>query len=78
MSVEGNVIELDLPVLVPELTLRLTDGDIQGVSVDGKPLAPASSRTAFKSGTFYTEDGITFAAFDPTKRDTTVEIQTPA
>ena len=34
--VEDNTIRLDLPVCVPDFTLRLTGADVRGVSVDGK------------------------------------------
>ena len=74
MTVEDNKINLDLLVCVPDFTLRLTDTEVRGVSVDGKPLEQASSRAAFKSGTFFTENNATFIAFDPAERQTTVEI----
>ena len=75
MTVEGRKIQLDLPVLIPDFTLKLTDVDVRGVSVDGKPLAKASTRASFKSGTLFTEGNATLVAFDPTERQTTVEIQ---
>jgi len=74
-SLEGHTIQLDLPVRVPDFTLHLTDVDVRGVMVDGKPLVQASNRATFKSGTFFTEGKITFVAFDPTERQTTVEVQ---
>ena len=73
--IEDNSIRLDLPVLVPDLTLRLTDVDIRGVSVDGKDLTRAGSRAAFKSNTFFTENNTTFVAFDPTHRQPVIEVQ---
>jgi len=76
--VEGNTIQLNLPVCVPDFTLRLTGVDIRGISVDGKPLAQSSTRSAFKSGTFFTEGYTTFAAFDPTERQMNVEIHKAA
>jgi hypothetical protein len=74
LSVDGNKIHLDLPVRVPDFTLRLTGAMIQGILVDGKPLEKATERSAFKSGTFYQEKNITFAAFDPKKPQIDVEI----
>jgi len=71
---DGHTIQLDLPVRVPDFTLRLTDVDVRGVSVDGKPLAQASNRASLKSGTFFTEDNVTFIAFDPKERRTIVEV----
>ena len=75
MTVEDHTISLDLPVCAPDFTLRLTGADVKGISVDKKPLARTNVRTGFKSGTFFTQNNITFAAFDPTERQTTVEVQ---
>jgi len=71
---DGHTIHLDLPVRVPDFTLRLTDVDVRGVTVDGKPLAQASTRASFKSGTFFTEGNTTFVAFDPKERQTIVKV----
>ena len=51
VTVEGNTVRLDLPVRTPDLTLRLTDGEVRSVRVDDRPLARASNRAAFRSGT---------------------------
>ena len=75
IMVEENKIRLDLPVRVPDLTLRLTGVDVRGVSVDGENLARAGSRAAFKSNTFFTENNVTFVAFNPTHRQPVIEIQ---
>ena len=75
VTVEGHTVQLDLPVRVPDFTLRLTGADVRGVSVDGVPLTRAGTRTAFKSGTFFSEGAVTFAAFDPTDRRTAVEVR---
>lgn len=72
--VENGTISLDLPVLVPDFTLKLTGVDVCCISVDDKPLTQAPSRAGFKSGTFLTENDTTLVAFDPTKRQTTVKI----
>jgi hypothetical protein len=75
ITVQGNTLTLDLPVRVPDLTLRLTDVNARGVSIDGKPLARALTRAAFRSNTFYREGEVTFVAFDPQNRRVTVEVQ---
>ncbi len=74
VAVEGNTVRLDLPVRTPDLTLRLTDGEVRSVRVDGRPLARASTRAAFKSGTCLMEDGAALAAFDPARRRVLVEV----
>lgn len=75
IAMEGNTIRLDLPVRVPDLTLRLTGVDVRGVAVDGKDLTRAGNRTAFKSETFFTENNTTFVAFNPTHRQPVIEVQ---
>ena len=73
--VEDNTIRLDLPVCVPDFTLRLTDVDVRGVSVDGVNLTRAGNRTSFKGTAFFTENNTTFAAFNPTHRQPVIEVQ---
>ena len=73
-SLEEHAIQLDLPVRVPDFTLRLTDVDVRGISVEGKPLTQASTRASFKSGTFFKEGNDIFVAFDSKERRTTVEV----
>ena len=73
--VEGNTIQLDLPVRVPDLTLRLTGVDVRGVVVDGIDLTRAGSRASFKSNTFFTENNTTFVAFNPTHCQPVIEVQ---
>ena len=73
--VEDNTIRLDLPVYVPDFTLRLTGVDVRGVSVDGVNLTRAGSRASFKSNTFFTENNTTFVAFNPTHRQPVIEVQ---
>ena len=75
VAMEGNTICLDLPVRVPDLTLRLTDVDVRGVFVDGADLPRAGSRASFKSNTFFAENNVTFVAFDPTHRQPVVAVQ---
>ncbi len=73
--VEDNEIRLDLPVCVPDFTLRLTDIDVRGVSVDGKDLTQAGNRAAFKNNTFFAESNTTFVAFNPTHRQPVIAVQ---
>ena len=73
--VEENNIRLDLPVCVPDLTLRLTGVNVRGVSADGADLTRARNRSVFKSATFFAENNTTFVAFSPTHRQPVVEIQ---
>ncbi len=74
VTVQGHTIALDLPVRVPELTIRITGADVRGISVDGKALTRAASRAGFEVGTFLIEDNVTFAAFDPAQRCTSIEV----
>jgi hypothetical protein len=76
VTVTDHTILLDLPVQVPELTLRIRDAEVKGVTVDGRPLTEAGSRRAFRTEMFYREGGVTLVAFDPAQRSTTVEIKT--
>ena len=73
--VEDNSIRLDLPVCVPDFTLRLTGVDVRGVSVDGIDITRAGSRASFKSETFFTGNDTTFVAFNPTHRQPVIEVQ---
>jgi len=75
VTCEGNTVHLDLPVLVKELTLRITGADVAGLLVDQAPTRRAASRSAFQSGTFLREGDVTLVAFDPTSRHTTLEVQ---
>ncbi|MGC9316927.1 MAG: hypothetical protein ACP5KN_02680 [Armatimonadota bacterium] len=68
VTVEGDRISLDLPVLVPELTLRISEVPVARMAVDGQPLRRVGSRAAFADGTFLAEEGAALAAFTPTQR----------
>ena len=74
VRVEGLTIHLDLPVLTPELTLKVRGVEVRGVSVDGVPLKEVFSRSGFESGTFLREGDLTLIAFDPKNRRTTVRL----
>ncbi len=72
---EGHTIRLDLPVRVPELTLRLTDVTPRGISVDGEPLIRVTARSDFETRTFLVDGDVTLAAFDPMEREAKVEVE---
>ncbi len=76
ISIEDKTINLDLPVRVPDFTLRIKGADVKSVSVNGIPLACASTRSSFKSKTFLKEGDITFIAFDPSERHNSIKIDT--
>ena len=74
LTVDEGHVSLDLPVQVPEFTLKLQDVYIRAVSVDGRPLTRVDGRGAFENDTFYREGEFTLAAFTPDRRAVTVEI----
>ena len=74
-AVEGETVELDLPLRVADFTLRLGVKNVRGISVNGQPLSRATSRSAFRSGTFLNEGEQTLIAFDPVKRRVKLQIQ---
>ena len=75
VTVADDTIHLDLPVCVPDFTLRLNESRIGSVSVDGKPISRASTRTAFGSNTFWEGNGVTLIAFDPTDRQVEIQVR---
>jgi hypothetical protein len=75
VSVEGDTISLDLPVRVPDLTLRITGESIAGVAVDGRPLRRATSRRDFGSESAWVTPEATYVAFTPSQRITTIALQ---
>ena len=75
LSVGEDRVQLDLPVCVPELTMRLAGVDRGEVAVNGEPLRRVTRRRDFRSGTFLREAGDTLLAFDPEGRLVTVEVE---
>jgi len=75
IQVEGQTVQLDAPVQVPDLTLKLDTTQVQAISVDGKPLTRAANRAAFQSGTFFTENEATLIAFDLAAPQATIHLQ---
>lgn len=65
LTVEGQAIHLDLPVRVPEVTLRVRGARARVVSVGQAPLREVGGRRAFASGTFCHDGNDTLLAFDP-------------
>ncbi len=76
LTVSNGTISLDLPVQVPELTLRLHDIRFRDIEINGKPLLQAQSRAAFEDDTFYREGDTTFLAFSPDQRSVKIELVT--
>lgn len=74
LTVEGQTVRLDLPVMVPGFTLEVTDAAIRGVTVNEVPLKPVTTRAAFRSGTYLQTAEGTLLAFDAMQRETTVQI----
>ena len=74
VSVRDGEIALDLPVRVPELTLRISGVEARTVSVDGMALKRVESREAFESGTYCIEQDSILLAFDPEGRTTRASI----
>ena len=65
LRVEGEIVTLDLPVQVPELTLHLSDIEPQTIRVDGVPLRRVEQRAQFESGTYLVDGRNVLVAFDP-------------
>ena len=74
VDVGGDVIDLDLPITVPEITMTISAPGARRVSVDGRPLEVVSSRRAFSSGTCLLSDEGAMVAFDPQGRRVRVEV----
>lgn len=74
ITAEGPTVHLELPVLAPELTLRIQERAVRGVMIDGKPLQRVERRVDFRSNTFLPGEAETLIAFDPTRRNMTVDV----
>lgn len=77
LQFEGRIVRLDLPVQVPELTLRLRGPAAQqaaGVRCDGRPLREAATRRALESWTFLRDAEGLLVAYDPAGRASVVEV----
>ena len=75
VAVRGHQVHLDLPVRVPELTLRITGVEPAAVEADGVPLRRVPSRAALESGAFYVHDQECLLAFDPARREVALSIR---
>jgi hypothetical protein len=76
LEVAGQTIRVQLPVLTPDLTLRVSGVQVQGATVNGAPLKRAATQSAFGTGTYWVAEDATLLAFDPTATDTTLAITT--
>jgi len=75
ISINDRLVHLDLPVLVPDFTIRLRNVDAIGISVGKTPLTGVSRREDFKSGTFLKENNTILLAFTPVQNQISIEIQ---
>jgi hypothetical protein len=73
--VDGDMVRLELPLRLPELTLRVRGAMATGVEVDGRPLHRAPTRAAFRDGTFLPEGDTTLLAFTPTAPNASVRLR---
>lgn len=74
ITVDGPTITLDLPIQVPEFTLRVTETSAKTVTVDGAPLTVVNSRAAFENNTVYHDGDDLLFAFTPDNRSVRVEL----
>ncbi len=75
LTVDGCEIRVELPIAVPELTVKLTNVTaITALLADGIPLRRVSRRRDFEAGTFLREGDTILAAFDTSKRRTTLAV----
>lgn len=74
ISVDDNKIYLDLPLLVPDITLTIQDASPSKILFEGIPLKKAASRKEFVSGTFYQDDSKLLLAVSPQDNHSVIEI----
>ena len=74
---DGLRLHLDLPLRVPEFTVRLDVRGALAVRVDSVPLRRVQTRRDFDSGSFLVEGGSVLAAFDPAARNCVLEVEAP-
>ncbi len=75
VELKHGVIELDLPLLAPELTLCIEGREVSAVRVDGQPLRAVSQRASFESGTYLSATEQTLLAFDPASHHVRIEVE---
>jgi len=73
--VEGTRVHLDLPLRVPDLTLRVAGMAAAGVTVDERPLRRAATRATFGADSYWVDGGDTLLAFTPGQRCPVVHLQ---
>lgn len=69
----GNDVIVDLPFIVPEITMKTDYTDIDKIWVDSKPLKRVFSKRDFRTNTFFVDSGELFLAFDPVNKRTKIE-----
>jgi len=74
ITVADGSIELDLPLLVPDLTLILRGIHPAGIRVDDMPLKKVTRRRDFASGSYYEDGDRLLVAFTPGQRRTVIEL----
>ena len=72
---EGHRAALRLPLMVPELTLRLSGVRPWSIRINGRPLTQVRYRGEFRSGTFLPTDEGALLAFDPQARQVQLEVE---
>jgi hypothetical protein len=73
---EDDTVRVDLPLRVPEFTVRLHGAAAQSVTVNGLPLTRATDRRAFADGTYLVTGEGTLVAFTPTERRSVLHVLT--
>ncbi|NKB68123.1 MAG: hypothetical protein GKR89_13760 [Candidatus Latescibacteria bacterium] len=75
IEVADNQVTLDLPVMPPELTLRLHIPTVDAVRIDGQPLRRVGSRAHLQAGAFLQTDNAVLVAFDPQQSHVKIEVE---
>ncbi len=76
IGVDGNSATIELPLQVPETTVRIDTPGIKTVAIDGDPLRRVHAKSFFEDGTFWGSDDKTYAAFTPTGRSVALTVET--
>ena len=71
---DANVIELELPLTAPELTLRVRAAEVRGVRDDGRELRRATTTRERVSGAYWTTPEGTVLALDPVAPTARIEV----
>ena len=74
IDISGNDVIIDLPFIVPEITMKTDDINISEIRVDSRPLERVFSKRDFKTNTYYVNSGELYFSFDPNKHKTRIEL----